>query len=135
MISRLALALPLLLAVSEYIPRTVKDPAGRYFGVKQLGTDPQAYDSLELVIDSRGGATLTWVQGIFFAGRRRDLELSALKVDEASVSMTVKGDRPPGLPAQLVGRFVTKVPPPNAKGPVEAGILFQGDWFLKDKRE
>lgn len=104
MISRLALALPLLLTVSEYVPRTVKEPAGRYYGVKQLGADPQAYDSLELVIDSKGSATLTWAQGIFSAGRRRDLELSAFKIDAAGVSGTVKGDRPPGLPARLVGR-------------------------------
>lgn len=130
MISRLAFALPVLLAAHQYIPRTVKEPAGRYFGVKQIGSDPYAYDSLELVIDAKGGAKLTWVQNISTEGRRHDLELSAIKIDERGFAATVKGDRPPGLAARLVGRFVTKTPPDNAKGRVEPGILFEDGWFL-----
>ena len=35
MITRLALTL--LLAGGEYQPRTVKQPVGRYYGVKQVG--------------------------------------------------------------------------------------------------
>ena len=129
MISRLALTL--LLAGSEYQPRTVKQPAGRYLGVKQVGADPSHYHSLELVIDAKGGAKLTWARRDQEAEReRRVLTLTQLHVDEAGFSAVMEGG-PPSVPAKLVGRFVTKFPPANAKGRVEKGILFEGDWFLQ----
>src|SRR4051812_5841094 len=103
MLSRLALAVPLLLATPEYVNRSEKAPTGRYFGVKQFGTDPQNYDSLELVIDAKGGAKLSWVQGIFFAGKRSELELTELKIDQAGFSATVKGSRPPSVAERFVG--------------------------------
>ena len=136
MLGRLALALPLLLAASEYSPRTVKAPAGRYLGFKQVGSDPYNYESLELVLTAKGGATLTWARRDQTDEReRRRLPLSDLHLDEAGFSATVRGDRPPTVPNRLEGRFVIKGPGDNAKGPMEPGILFTGDWFLQESRE
>ena len=134
MITRLALTL--LLAGSEYQPRTVKQPAGRYFGVKQIGADPYNYHSLELIIDTKGGAKLTWARRDQETEReRRVLTLTEIHVDESGFSAVIKGDKPVAVPAKWVGRFVTKFPPGNAKGPVAPGILFEGGWFLEDAGE
>jgi hypothetical protein len=35
------------------------------------------------------------------------------------------------VPARLIGRFGVMGPGPNAKGRLEAGILFQHGWFLE----
>jgi hypothetical protein len=136
LLGRFALTLPLLLAASDYAPRTVKAPAGRYLGFKQVGSDPYNYESLELVLTAKGGATLTWARRDQTGEReRRRLPLSDLHLDEAGFAATVKGDRPPTVPARLEGRFVIKGPGDNAKGPLEPGILFTGDWFLQDSKE
>ncbi len=132
MLSRFVLALPLLLTASAYVPRTEKAPAGRYLGFKQVGKDPWAYQSLELVIDAQGKATLEWAQRDQVTEKeRRMLVLTELALDEAGFSATVKGDRPASVPARLVGQFVTKAPPPNAKGEMKPGILFKGHWVLE----
>ena len=134
MLSRLALML--LLAGSEYQPRTVKQPVGRYYGLRQIGADPYNYHSLELVIVSRVSAKLTWTRSDQEGEKeRRVLTLTDLQLDDAGFSAVVKGNRPSTVPAKLVGRFVTKAPPGNAKGAMEPGILFQDDWFLEDSHE
>ena len=136
MLVRLALVLPVLLAASDYTPRTVKAPAGRYLGFKQVGNDPYNYESLELILTAKGGATLTWARRDQTDEReRRRLPLSDLHLDEAGFAATVKGDRPPTVPARFEGRFVIKGPGANAKGPLEPGILFSGDWFLEEANE
>jgi hypothetical protein len=136
MLGRFVLALPVLLAASDYAPRTVKAPAGRYLGFKQVGTDPYNYESLELILTVRGSATLTWARRDQTDEReRRRLPLSDLHLDEAGFAATVKGDRPPTVPARLEGRFVIKGPGNDAKGPLEPGILFNGDWFLQEAND
>lgn len=136
MLSRLALAVSLLLTTPEYVSRTEKAPAGRYLGFKQVGSDPYNYHSLELVIDAKGGATLTWARRDQTDERERyALPMFDQKLDEGGFSATVKGARPPSVPESFVGRFVTKSPPPNAKGAMESGILFPRDWFLKRMAE
>lgn len=137
MLLRLAVALPLLMSASEfsYSPRTVKSPAGRYYGLKQVGPDPYGYQSLELTIDTKGGATLVWARRDQADEReRKTLTLTDVKVNDSGLSATVKGDRPAEVPAKLSGKFVSKSPPPNAKGAVRDGILFAGDWFLEVSR-
>jgi hypothetical protein len=132
MLLRLAVVVPLLMSASEYAPRTVKEPAGRYYGTKQVGADPYGYQSLELVIDAKGGATLTWSRRDQTAElERMALPLTAIKIDEAGFTATVTGKRPAQVPAKLAGKFMFKVPPANAKGQVHEGILFPGDWFLE----
>lgn len=128
----LTLVLPLLLTAPQYVPRVEKAPAGRYLGFKQVGADPYAYQSLELIIDAKGGATLIWASRDQSGEKeKRALALTDLKLDQAGFSVTLKGERPAAVPARLVGRFVTKAPPDNAKGRMTPGILFQSDWFLE----
>lgn len=130
MLLRLAVVVPLLMSASEYAPRKVKDPAGRYYGLKQVGTDPYGYQMLELVIDAKGRAKLTWSHRDHLDVREtKELALSDVKIDESSFGANVKGARPNEVPAKLNGKFVTKYPP--GKGEVVDGILFPGDWFLK----
>lgn len=133
MLLRLAIAVPLLMSASEfsYMPRAEKSPAGRYYGVKQVGADPYGYQSLELVIDEKGGATLVWARRDQTAElERKTITLADVKVGETGLSANVKGARPAEVPAKLLGKFVRKLPPPNAKGRVEEGLLFARDWFL-----
>jgi hypothetical protein len=130
-------AVPLLMSASEfsYTPRAERSPAGRYYGLKQVGPDPYGYQSLELVIDAKGGATLVWARRDQTDEReRKTLPLADVKVTEAGVSATVTGARPAEVPAKLSGKFVTRVPPPNAKGALRDGVLFGRDWFLEVER-
>jgi hypothetical protein len=132
MLLRLAVVVPLLMSASEYQPHSVKDPAGRYYGLKQVGADPYGYQSLELVIDAKGGASLVWARRDQTDEReRKTITLTDVKLTAAGLSATVTGDRPKEVPAKLNGKFMTKYPPENAKGPVFEGILFAGDWFLE----
>jgi hypothetical protein len=124
----LELALMLMMG-AEFTPTTVDDASGRYLGFRQVGNDPYGYQSLELTLSAKPmKAVLVW--------RRRDqrekkeLQLVDIKVDPSGLSATVKGDRPPGVPEKLRGRFVLKGPGSNAKGAVERGLLLDGDWFL-----
>lgn len=129
MLSRLALV---LLMTSQFSPRTVVDASGRYYGLKQVGADPYGYQSLELTLTAKATtATLIWTRRDQTDEReRKTLTLTDLKVDSHGLSANVKGDRPAGIPARWSGKFMTKYPPANAKGPVEEGLLLEGDWFL-----
>lgn len=134
MLLRLAVVVPVLMSASEYQPRTVKDPAGRYYGLKQVGTDPYGYQMLELVIDAKGNATLTWSRRDQTDVReKKELTLSDVKIDVSGFTANVVGTRPKEVPAKLNGKFVTKYPP--GKGEVRDGILFPGDWFLSEMKE
>ena len=50
MLTRLALV---LLMAPQFIPRPVEDPTGRYFGLKQVGSDPYGYESVEFSLTSK----------------------------------------------------------------------------------
>ncbi|MFT3712641.1 MAG: hypothetical protein QM817_33750 [Archangium sp.] len=130
MLTRLAV---LLLMTSQFFPRTVADPSGRYYGVKQVGADPYGYQSLELTLTAKATtATMIWVRRDETDEReRKELTLTDLKIDTHGLSATVKGARPAGIPATWKGKFMTKAPPANAKGPVQEGLLLDGDWFLE----
>lgn len=130
----LQLAIAVLLAVN-FVPRAVEDPSGSYSGVKQVGKDPYSYEFIELAL--KKGATevkVTWVWRDGSGEReRRELRLTALKIDANGVSGTLKGKRPAGLPEKWKGKFVMATPPANAKGPVTPGLLLDGDWFLSSE--
>ncbi len=117
---------------SNYSPRTVDDPTGRYSGGKQVGVDPYSYEFVEFVLEK--GSTevkVTWVWLEQSGEReRRELTLTALKIDARSVSGLVKGNRPASIPEKWKGKFVLKGHPANAKGAVIPGLLLEGDWFV-----
>lgn len=122
----------MLLMTPDFAPRAVTDPSGRYIGFKQVGKDPYNYHSLEFTLTAKStSAKLLWSRRDQFDVReKKEMQLEDLKIDANGLTARVKGDRPEGVPATLKGKFVSKSPGANAKGPVEPGILFDGDWFL-----
>lgn len=130
MLTRLALV---LLMAPQFIPRPVEDPSGRYFGLKQVGSDPYGYESVEFSLTSKATKVpVVWARRDQSGEReRRELLFEDLKVDVDGLSAVVRGKRPASIPSKWKGKFVSKAPPANAKGAVVPGLLLDGDWFLQ----
>ena len=118
------------MADERFTPWTPETVAGRYYGLRQVGEDPYNYETLALTIHSLKSASLEWgLQGKDGDRGRKTLELRDVHADKGGFTATVVGKRPVLVPEKLSGRFVTKWS--KGKGPVEHGLLLEGDWFLE----
>jgi hypothetical protein len=114
---------------------SASEAKGSYRGVKLWGESLYGAEHLLVKLDGSASGTLSWSN--FFNGEDRGsaaLKVEAIRIERGAFKARVVGKRPPGVPEVLVGQFVTRFPPENAKGPVRKGLRLEGGWFLELER-
>jgi hypothetical protein len=114
-------------------PRAIDaaEAKGTYRGVKLWGESLHGAEHLRLTLDGTTKARGAWSS--VFGGEDRgsaELAFEGVRIERGRFQARLVGKRPTGLPEVLVGRFVTRFPPANGKGPVRDGLVLDGGWFL-----
>ena len=111
---------------------------GRYLLLQQDGKDPYLYRTAAIVLQPSGtGWTASYRSSQERDGKETDVtsaELRGVRIEGSkfeAIHPAIKTAWPGFLPPKFSGRFVRRYPPANAKGPVESGLLLDGDLFFE----
>lgn len=122
---------------APWVEKDLSKYAGGYMLMEQDGKDPYRYVMSKLVLTLSGKAwAATYSSGITDANgetSKTSAELSGVVVNDQGFranAVAVRKGWTGFLPDTFAGAFAIKYPPNNAKGPVERGLLLNGEKFF-----